>query len=299
MSLDGLVVPIPTLFAADGALDPAKNAKFARGLCDAKVDHLFALGSLGEFPSLTDEERSRFLEVVIESGTGRTDVWVGCGAPSTRQAVAYAEAAESEGAAAVVLVPPYYLHPPLPAVERYYRAVRAAVTVPVVAYNIPSLVGYALTPDVVHRLARDGVLAGLKDTAGSLESVESFLSGAPEDFPVFPGNDEFASAAIAHGAKGAVMGIANIAPKLCVELVAAARAANRPRAEELQRLVDELVAVSRVGPFPSTDKFLAAQLRGADVGYRPPYEPLAAAEEAAVLERLAPLRDRLAPFLAR
>jgi 4-hydroxy-tetrahydrodipicolinate synthase len=299
MTLDGLVVPVPTLFADDQTLDPSKNSKFARALSDAKVDHLFPLGSLGEFPSLTDAERSRLVEIVIESAGGKTDVWVGCGAPSTRRAVAYAEEAESAGAAAIVAVPPYYLHPPLPAVERYYRAVRAAVTVPLIAYNIPSLVGYALPPALVHGLARDGVLAGIKDTAGSFASVSAFLAGAPEGFAVFPGDDAFARNAIAQGAQGAVMGMANLVPKLCVELVAAARGGNDARAEELQRTVDALVEVSRSGPFPATDKFLAAQLWGAEVGYRAPYEALSPAEAATVLERLEPLRERLAPFLSR
>ncbi len=299
MSLDGLVVPIPTLFDAEGALDLGRNAKFARGLSDAHVDHLFALGSLGEFASLTDAERERFQEVVIETVGIGTDVWVGCGAPSTRQAVAYAASAETAGAAAVVLVPPYYLHPPIPAVERYYRAVRSAVSVPVIAYNIPSLVGYALPPERVHALGRDGVLAGVKDTSGALASVRSFLDGRPDGFAVFPGDDAFASGAIGAGAAGAVMGIANVAPSLCRELVRAAADGKAERASELQALVDALVDVSRVGPFPSTDKFLANELRGCEVGFRAPYDPLSTAEESAVRARLEPLRERLRPFLGR
>ena len=299
MTLDGLVVPVATLFADDGSLDPGRNARFARALSEAKIDHLFVLGSLGEFPSLTDEERTRLQEVVIESAAGTTDVWVGCGAPSTRQAVRYAESAEAAGAAAVVAVPPYYLHPPLPAVERYYRAIRAAVSVPVLAYNIPSLVGYALPPFLVHALSREGTIVGVKDTSGSLASVSSFLEGAPPGLAVFPGDDSLASAAIARGAKGAVMGIANVVPRLCVALVRAARSGEQGPAEELQRLVDELVEVSRAGPFPSTDKFLAAQLWGAEVGYRAPYEALSAEERAHVLERLEPLRGQLGPFLGR
>jgi 4-hydroxy-tetrahydrodipicolinate synthase len=299
VTLDGLVVPTPTLFTDDGALDLGRNAKFARGLADAKVDHLFVLGSLGEFPSVTDAERPRLTEVVVESVAGKTDVWVGCGAPSTRQAVAYAEEAETIGAAAIVAVPPYYLHPSPAAVERYYRSIRAAVTVPLLAYNIPSLVGYALPAPLLHDLGREGVLAGAKDTSGSLASVEVFLTGAPEGFAVFPGDDSFASAAIARGARGAVMGIANVAPKLCVDLVAAARAADRARASELQSLVDALVEVGRAAPFPSNVKFLASELRGSEVGYRAPYDALTPAEASAVRERLSKLRDRLSPFLGR
>jgi 4-hydroxy-tetrahydrodipicolinate synthase len=299
MLLEGLSVPVPTLYTADGAIDAARNARFARDLSDAHVDHLFVLGSLGEFPSITASERGPLVEVVIESAAGRTDAWVGCGAPSTAQAIAFAEQAEGSGAAALVAVPPYYLHPPLHAVEEYYRALRKAVTVPLLAYNIPSLVGYALPPTLIHRLARDGVLAGIKDTAGSLESVSGFLSGAPEGFAVFPGDDALATLAIGRGASGAVMGLANIVPKLCVELVAAARRGDGSRAQELQVLVDRLGEVARAGPFPATDKFLAAHLRGVEVGYRAPYGPLTPSEETAVLAKLEPVRPLLTPFLGK
>jgi 4-hydroxy-tetrahydrodipicolinate synthase len=299
MSLDGLIVPTPTLFADDGSLDLGRNAQFARGLADAKVDHLFVLGSLGEFPSVTDEERARLIDVVVGSVTGATDVWVGCGAPSTRRAVEYAEAAEAAGAAALVAVPPYYLHPALASVERYYHALHAAVDLPLLAYNIPSLVGYSMPPESVHRLAREGVIAGLKDTSGSLTSVASFLAGRPEGFGVYPGDDAFATAAIAGGARGAVMGLANVAPRLGVELVRAAQAGDVPAAAERQALVDALAEVAAVAPFPSNLKFLAAELRGVAVGYRAPYDPLTEPEERAVRARLDPIRSRLAAFLGR
>jgi 4-hydroxy-tetrahydrodipicolinate synthase len=297
MSLDGLIVPAATQFDGNGDLDPGRNARFVRDLADARVDHLFLLGSLGEFPSVTDAERARLLEATIDSIPGRADAWIGCGAPSTRQAVRHATEAESAGAAAVVAVPPYYLHPSSAAIDRYYRAIRAAVGIPLLAYNIPSLVGYALPPAQLHRLYRDGVISGTKDTSGSLASVQAFLQDAPEGFVVLPGDDSLVVDAIAAGAHGAVMGIANIVPKLCVELVASARGGAPARAAELQALVTELVGVVRAGPFPSVHKFLAAQLRHADVGYRAPYDPITPDEERIVLGRLEPLRARLAPFL--
>lgn len=299
MELHGLVVPVPTLFADDGALDTGRNARFARALSEEKVDHLFVLGSLGEFPSLTAEERPRLLESVIESVSGPTDVWVGVGAPSTAQARGFADEAEGAGAAAVVAVPPYYLRPTEEAIARYYRAVRAEVSVPLLAYNIPSLVGYSLRPELVHRLGAEGVLAGVKDTSGSIESVARFLDGRPEGFVVMPGDDPLAAAAIARGASGAVMGLANIVPKLCAELVRHARAGEEAPTAEAGRLVEEFAAVVRSGPFPSTVKFLAARLRGADVGYRAPYEALSPDEEARVAERLAAVEPRLAPYLKR
>ena len=299
MSPDGLVVPIPTLFDDEGALDLGRNAKFARHLVEAKVDHLFVLGSLGEFPSVTDEERVRLVDVVVGSVSEGTDVWVGCGAPSTRQAIAFAESAEASGAAAIVAVPPYYLHPALSSVERYYRAIHRSVDLPLLAYNIPSLVGYSIPPTLVHALGRDGVIVGVKDTSGSLASLEAFLSHRPEGFGVYPGDDAFATAAIAGGAPGAVMGIANVAPRLCVELVRAARDGDVAVSAQHQVLVDALVHAGAIASFPSNIKFLAEELRGAEVGYRSPHDPLTPEAASAVRARIDPIRARLAPYLDR
>ncbi len=297
MDLGGLTVPLPTLFAEDGSLDTARNSRFARTLSEAGVDHLFVLGSLGEFPCVDTAERGRLVDTVVESATRGADVWVGIGAPSTAQAIAYADEAEGLGASALVAVPPYYLHPSPAAVERYYRAIAAEVSVPLLAYNIPHLVGYSIEPALVHRLARDRVLSGIKDTGAELASVLAFQNGAPDGFVVLTGNDRLASGAFAHGGIGAVMGLANIVPRLCVELVRHGRRGEGPAAAPLQSLVDRLGDVVDRGPFPSTVKFLAQRLRAAEVGYRSPYDPLTEQESAAVLELLAPLEPELSPFL--
>ncbi len=297
MALDGLVVPVPTLFGDDGALDMGRNSKFARRLCDARVDHLFVLGSLGEFLSVEEAERPKLLEAVIESLTWKTDAWIGVGAPSTARAIRYATAAEEVGAGAVVAVPPYYLPPAEESILSYFRAIRAAVGIPLLAYNIPAKVGYALSPAVVQRLASEGTIEGLKDTAGHLESVQEFLRAVPAGFPVLPGDDTLVVDAWASGARGAVMGLGNIAPKLAVELLASLRAGTADRTAELDARLRELAHVVAAGPFPSTTKFLAARLRSAEVGYRAPYDPLTLDEQTRVLAALAPVEAGFRPYL--
>lgn len=299
MALEGLAAPALTMFGSNEAVDPGRNSRFVRELCEAHVDHVFVLGSTGEFPSLTARERGPLIDIAVDSVTAGVDVWAGCGAPSTAQAIGFAQEAEELGVTALVAVPPYYLHPSMHSVDRYYRALRKAVSVPLLAYNNPFLVGYPLPASLLHSLARDGVLAGVKDSGGSFESVDAYLTDAPEGFAVLPGDPPLASAAIERGAKGAVMAVSNIVPRLCVELVAAARGGNWVRARELQPVVDELVTLVKSGPPISTIKFLAANLRGCEVGYRAPYDALTPEEEAAVLARLEPLRHRLAPFLGK
>ncbi|HKS59491.1 MAG TPA: dihydrodipicolinate synthase family protein, partial [Thermoplasmata archaeon] len=253
MALEGLCVPIPTLFDDAGALDAGKMTRFTRMLCDAKVDHVFALGTLGEFPLIDESERPVLLESVIESVSWHADAWVGCGAPSVRQAIRYAVGAAEAGAAVLVAVPPFFLKPSPEAILDYYRRIHAEVKLPLLAYNIPAHVGYALDPAWVHRLASEGVLAGIKDTSGSLESVRSFLSEAPAGFGVLPGDDLLALDALQSGAVGVIMGVANLVPKLCVELVRRARAGDIAGARPLQELVNRVVGVIAQGPFPAVD----------------------------------------------
>ncbi|HTT25574.1 MAG TPA: dihydrodipicolinate synthase family protein [Thermoplasmata archaeon] len=297
MALAGLAVPTPTLFDIEGAFDEDRNRRYHAGLVAAGVDHLFPLGSLGEFPSVEEEERDRLLDIVQGTLRGATDLWVGVGAPSTRCAVRWAQHARDREAAALLAVPPYYLRPTAAAIADYYRAIARATGIPLLAYNIPAKVGYALTPELVHALAREGTLVGIKDTSGSLESVRGFLQGAPAGFAVLPGDDVLAGASIAAGATGAVMGLANIAPNLGKALV---RAALDGRADEVARhqaVVESLAHVVAQGPFPSTGKYLARHLRGAPDGYRAPYGPLTDDEERAVIVGLTPVRAVLDPYL--
>ena len=297
MSLGGLAVPTPTLFDDAGGIDAEKNRRFTEAICRAGVDHVFALGSLGEFPSVDPDERPGLLAAVRDGLKGASDLWVGIGAPATRRAVRHAVGASEAGADVLIATPPYHLHPTDAAIRAYYRAIAHAADRPLLAYNIPAKVGYALEPSLVHALAEEGVILGLKDTAGSLDSLRGFLTGAPPGFVVLPGDDTLARPAIALGAAGAVMGLANIAPRMGVEFLRAVSAGNGPAADELERLLHDLATVVGTGPFPSTTKFLAAHLRGAPEGYRSPYDPLTPSERGHVLQALAPIQDRLRKWL--
>jgi 4-hydroxy-tetrahydrodipicolinate synthase len=297
MALEGLCVPTPTLFTPQGDLDADRNARFIAGLSDAGVPHLFVLGSLGEFTSLEDAERNQLLRAVSTGLKGESDLWVGVGAPATRRAVRYAREAEAAGAAVLVAVPPFYLPPTEEGIAAYYRAIHAAVGLPLLAYNIPAKVGYALRPPLVHTLVREGTLRGLKDTSGTFESVQGFLDGAPKGMVVFPGDDPLAVASLRAGAVGVVMGLGNIAPKLTVQLVTATRTGAADTADRLQRIVDRLGHVVAQGPFPATGKFLARLLRSAPDGYRSPHDALTASEAERVRAALDPLEPDLRPFL--
>jgi len=295
--LQGLSVPVPTIFDAEGRLDSGRSGAFVRAIASAGADHVYVLASHGEFALLEEAERRTLLEASIESLTGKADAWVGVGAPSTRVAVRYAEAAEEAGAAAIVAVPPYYVRPTMEALAHYYRALRDATKVPLLAQNFPNIVGYSLSPELVHRLGRDRVLDGVVDVSGFLEGVVDFLAGGVDGFSVLSGDESLALAALEKGASGVVLGSANVVPKLGVALLRAARSHEAARAAELQLLVSRLAEAIGTGPFPSTTKFLARETWGAPDGYRAPSEALTPSEERTVRAAFDPLRPLLRPYL--
>jgi 4-hydroxy-tetrahydrodipicolinate synthase len=298
VAIGGLVVPVPTVFGPDGAIDREGTQSYVHGLARDGVDHIFLLGTIGEFPSVEDDERAGLISAALAGLTGKTDLWVGVGAPATRRAVRFAKAAEEAGATALVATPPYYLHPTDAAIADYYRALRAATKRPLLAYNIPSRVGYALSPGLVHSLASSGTLQAMKDTSGTIESVRSYLDKRPMGFQVLPGDDVLATLSFRAGASGAVMGTANLVPRLAIELMRSLPSGLPARTNELQSLINALAALAADGPFPSTLKFLATNIRGAPSGHRAPYGPLTPAEETHVLKGLRPLRPRLSPYLS-
>ncbi len=180
---------------------PFEGGKLAeaalRRLIDFQIeggtDGLVPCGTTGEVPTLTEAERERVVAVTVEQAKGRVQVIAGGPGNDTRRSVEVARRAKELGADAVLAVTPYYNRPTQEGLVRHYAAI-AEAGLPVIAYNVPSRTSVDLLPETVGRLAREGIIAGLKDATASmiraLDLVEatagrlSLLSG--DDFTVAP-----------------------------------------------------------------------------------------------------------------
>ncbi|HLW48167.1 MAG TPA: dihydrodipicolinate synthase family protein [bacterium] len=218
----GIVVPIPTLFDERGRLDESANARHVEWLIAHGVHGLFALGTTGEFTSLTRDERRMMAELVVRTAGGRVPVLVGCGSPWTDEAVAYAEHAEEIGAAGVAAVLPYYWIPSDRSIYEHYRLLAIGTRLPVYIYNFPALTGRNIPPDLVRRLAEQHpTIAGIKDTIDSVAHIQQLLVAvrpARPDFAVLCGMDYHLLNTMLLGGDGAVPGTANFAPDPLVEI---------------------------------------------------------------------------------
>ncbi|GAA0675443.1 dihydrodipicolinate synthase family protein [Natronoarchaeum mannanilyticum] len=290
LGLHGVVPPMITAFDEDESIDEAATANHARFLVDRGVHGVFALGTNGEFPLLTAEERDRVVEVVVDEVGDEVPVLAGVGAESTRETIERAHAAEMAGADGLVVVVPYYFPVDDDGLVEHYRRVADAVDTPVYAYTFPDMTGNEISPAALDRIAEIEGIAGLKDTSEDVVQMERCLREHPE-FTYLVGANRLAHAGLSLGCDGAVLSVANAFPEIAVELYEAARAGDDERARELQGDLSDLLDAMQQGPFLAGVK-AALDLRGFDVGpMRSPLRSFSDDQKTALQDTLIDLYD--------
>jgi dihydrodipicolinate synthase/N-acetylneuraminate lyase len=169
-------------------------------------------GSTGEFTTLSNAERRLLVETTVEAAAGRVPVVAGTGALSTRETIELSVHAERAGAAAVMVVPPFYEPPAWPELLAHYTAVADAIAIPVMYYNLPGATGVRLSAEQLRELP----VTCLKDTGGDATAATELIQ---TDGPtLLNGWDTLTFAALAAGVRAVVWGTASIVPEPCVEL---------------------------------------------------------------------------------
>lgn len=209
----GVLPALITPFTDDGAaIDTDALAAIVERLIGAGVGGLVPGGSTGEFTTLTHAERRRLTEVTLAVAAGRVPVVAGTGALSTRETVELSAHAEQAGAAAVMVVPPFYDALSWAELLAHYTAVADAIDIPIMFYNLPSASGQRLSAQQLRELP----VTCLKDTGGdAVAATELIQTDGPE---LLNGWDTLTFAALAAGVRAVVWGTASILPRECVEL---------------------------------------------------------------------------------
>jgi len=244
--LAGTVIPLPTPFDEEGEVDEKTFRQVIDFELDAKVDGLMVAGSYGQGPVMRPDQRMRAAEVALEQARGKAPVIVHVGAPDIQSVILLAEHSAKIGAAALLIVPPYYYtdHSEFELIE-HYRAVARAVSLPIYIYNNKRYAGIDITPEFARRLAEEvPTIRGIKLAWGTLEESVKYLSALKGcDFGVFPGTPTETIAGAEAGVRGTIAPMASVFPELCAELWRAAAKKERDKALSLQESVKKLYAV--------------------------------------------------------
>lgn len=276
MRLEGVVCPMPTPTNGDG-IDTGALKSYTSHLVSGGVHGLFPCGSIGEFSSLTRQERSLVFETVANE-SGDIPVLAGCGDTNVSTVRSHVADAADAGADAAVVVTPYYLSTTQKGLQRFFDAVADDSPLPIVLYNIPALTGEGLSVDLVAQLADHPNIVGLKDTSGDLTFLYDVVRSTPSSFSVFQGASELAIASLDAGADGMIAGPANVFPQAVAQLYDSYRAGDRERAEHLMNtVVNPVVSAMNDVPTAAAMKYLIG-LSGYDIGK--PLPPLPELDEA-------------------
>ncbi|MGW2328599.1 dihydrodipicolinate synthase family protein [Streptomyces sp. NPDC001700] len=215
----GILAAVVTPLTSDGsAVDAEGVRRQAEHMISGGIAGLVPGGSTGEFTTLTTAERKRVTELYVEAAAGRVPVVAGTGALSTAETVELSTHAEQAGAAAVMVVPPFYDTPSWDELVAYYGAVSEAINIPVMYYNIPAATGVDLSPEQFAQLARETGVTSFKDTGGDFPRFTAVRQHHAQDITALNGWDTLTFAALAGGAQAGVWGTASVIPRLCADL---------------------------------------------------------------------------------
>jgi 1-pyrroline-4-hydroxy-2-carboxylate deaminase len=270
----------PVAFDGELEIDFDRYAEHIRWLAESGCDGITPNGSLGEYQTLTDDERRRIVVTAIEAAPEGFTVIPAVGAYGSREAVRWAEQAAEAGAPAVMALPPNSYRADERSVFQHYRAI-AAVGLPVVAYNNPLDTKVDLLPDMLARLHGEGLIVAVKEFAGDPRRAYAVRERAP-DLDMLIGSDDTVLEVALAGAKGWISGYTSVFPRACVELYGSALAADLQTALPLYRALHPLLRWDSRTEFVQAIKLSMDIVGRTGAGCRPPRMALSPDHEAEV-----------------
>jgi 4-hydroxy-2-oxoglutarate aldolase len=279
--LEGVLAPVVTPFDdRTGEVDRVGFERNLRAHAKAGLHGVVVAGSTGEAPLLDEAERAALVASARAVLPDDRLVIAGAGAESTRTALRLARRAATEGADAVIVVSPHYYGEAMTphALLAHYRRVADESRIPVVLYNIPKYMHFALPAGVVAELARHDNVVGIKDSSGDLGLLAGYLTARSDAFRVLTGSGASFTPALAHGAAGGILAVSTFAPGLALEAYDASVRGDREGAVAAQERLGPLAA-EIVGGFGVAGVKAALDYVGLAGGApRPPLLPLRGAE---------------------
>ena len=184
-SLTALITP----FTETGAIDEPAFQDFVAWQIDSGTQGLIPVGTTGESPTLTHDEHKRVVELCIEAAGGRVPVIAGAGSNSTHEAIDFTRHAKAAGAAAALVVTPYYNKPTQEGLYQHFKAIHDAVDLPIMIYNIPGRCVIDMTVETMARLAKLPNIVGVKDATNKLDRPLATRVAIGPDFCQLSGED--------------------------------------------------------------------------------------------------------------
>jgi 4-hydroxy-tetrahydrodipicolinate synthase len=280
-SLSGALTALITPFR-DGKVDEAAFSALVERQIASGIHGLVPNGTTGEAVTLSTEEQTKVISLCVEITRGRVPVVAGTGSNDTARTIEMTRHAKKAGAAAALIVTPYYNRPHQAGLIAHYTAIADAVDIPVVLYNVPGRTSVDLLPETVATLSKHQNIVGLKDAGGLIDRATRQRIDCGPGFALISGDDSTAVAYNAQGGQGCISVTANVAPELCARLQECCLAGDYGSALDIDLRLHALHKALFLEPSPSPAKYALSKLGLCAEDLRLPLVPVSAATRAAI-----------------
>ena len=271
--LTGLGTALVTPFTRDGAVDEAAVRLLVRRQVAAGVHFVSPCGTTGEAPTLSQAEKLRIVEIVLDEVAGRVPVLPGAGGYDTREVIALTRAFEQMGVGGILSVTPYYSKPTQDGLYEHYKAIAGSTGLPIVLYNVPGRTGVNLEVRTVARLAEIPNIVGLKEASGNVIQMCEVYAACGADFLLLGGDDPLTVAVMAIGGRGIISVASNAMPAEMVQIVELCERGDYVAARKLHTWLLPFIQVNFVEANPIPVKAAMAAMGLLEEVYRLPLVP--------------------------
>lgn len=218
--IKGIIAAMQTAMHEDGSINEKEIRKQINRQIDAGVDAVFCLGTNGEFYIMNEAEKIHVMEIFVDETAGRVPVYAGTGCISTKDTIALSKKAKEIGIDVLSVITPYFAAINQNELYQHYASLAESVDLPIVLYNIPARTGASLAPATVGRLAEKYTnILGIKDSSGNFNNILQYIDATKNlKFSVLSGNDALILWTLLAGGTGGITAIANILPKIMVNI---------------------------------------------------------------------------------
>lgn len=252
--LNGVITPMVTIFNKNNKIDYQSNKELVNYLIESRMNGILIFGSIGEFFSISLEEKKEYLSYITEIIDNRVPVLVGTGGNVIEEVIELNKFAEEKKADAIVSLIPYFFDLDQKSIYNYYNTIAENTDLPIYIYNFPARTGVNLEVEFIFKLLNSSdKFIGLKDSVTRLDHTRNLINSIKEvkpGFEIFSGFDEHLVPNLLIGGNGIIGGLSNIVPKLFVNTLEAYKNKDFDKLKILNKKISILMEIYDVtNPF--------------------------------------------------
>ena len=272
--LSGTGVAIITPFTKDFSIDYIALGKLIDKLINNGINYIVTLGTTGETPVLSTEEKKAVILFTQKQIAGRVPMVVGMGSNDTASLIEDLKTYPLDGAVAILSASPYYSKPSQEGIYQHYKAIAAASPKPIILYNVPGRTGRNMTASTTLRLAALDNIVGIKEASNDIQQAIALLKDRPENFLVTSGDDDLVLPEMACGMDGVISVAANVFPKAFSTMVNNSLAGNFKEAVQTNNQLLECYHLLFIENNPAGAKAFLAEMNEIENVLRLPSVPV-------------------------